>query len=434
MSILLKDFKYETITKPGSTAGTDGYTSTTNGTSSASTKSYYYIPDGWTQLPDGRWIDADGTLQINPAITEYGIYYPEGFVGDVPTSAGKSITLSSSAQDTDMMRALYPGDYDGISYLGQNPNTFNQAWHHKLVYEQGKTQLGVAKYTYPDGSYLAFWVGYAGYGLYYFVGYSASNPPTQLLSTTSTSVSTPEYTSLWDAVMAEDKSTWIYEESEEGDESWGTLFDIGMADGYETYIPSITDGTYNDGTSLTDSQPAPTVSYSIITTMPAQEATTASSESLTYTEILKLTNSGWNSWARSIDELEAGKCVKITVGSGVTSACISVGPKGMEGEGVARFKHGIICDQNGVRVYENGAMVKTLYSTQTVLSEIRVYRQTDNTIVYFVKTGTSSVVHTSNVTPQSLLIPLYVYGYLYTAGDRVASAAFATGVVQYGSV
>jgi len=101
---------------------------------------------------------------------------------------------------------------------------------------------------------------------------------------------------------------------------------------------------------------------------------------------------------------------------------------------VARFSHGIICDQNGVRVYENGAMVKTMFSVQTELTEIRIYRQPDNMIVYMAKTDADSVVHTSTVPTASRLLPLYAYGYLYTAGDKVTSAIFRTGEIQYGSV
>jgi len=436
MSILLKDFKYETIiSTSGSTAGMDEYTSTTSGTSSGSTLTYYYIPPGWTQLEDGRWIDEEGRLQVNPALTDFGLYYPDGFVGDTPTGSAKGIYLSTAVQENDMMRSLYPNDWDNTE-----SDVVARTYHHQIVWYNGKNELGVAKYTYPDGNYLAFWFGFAGYGLYYFVGYTATKPA-QTLSTSAGTFNQESYDALMEVILQEDRSTWIYgdgtdgPEGAEGGDSWGGLFDLTPSDGYESQ-PLITtsSGTYNDGTALTGDQTTTNVSYTVETVMPAQDATTGSTTPLTYTEILKLTNSGWNSWARSIDPLAAGKFIKYTAASGVTSACITIANKGMEGAGVARFTHGIICDSSGVRVYENGAMVKTLYATQTALSELRIYRQSSNTIVYMAITGTSSVVHTSTVPAKSLLIPLYAYGYLYTAGDRISSAVFKTGEVQYGSV
>ena len=71
---------------------------------------------------------------------------------------------------------------------------------------------------------------------------------------------------------------------------------------------------------------------------------------------------------------------------------------------------------------------------QTQLTEVRIYRQPANVIVYMAKTDAVSVVHTSTVPAASRLFSLYAYGYLYTAGDKVTSAVFKTGAVQYGSV
>ena len=422
MSTLLKDFKYETIVhNSGSTVGTDGYTSTTTGTSSASTLSYYYIPDGWSQLPSGQWVTEEGRLVVNPALTEYGLYFPEGFVGDAPgdNTDAKGIYLATYVQENDLMKALYPNDWDGT--IADNVAI---SYHHQIVWYQGQSQLGVVRFIYADGSYIAFWIGHAGYGLYYFVGYDYSNPPTQNLTYT------PAYgfqaVEVADVATIDPLTTLSYTSSSDV----VSIYELGS--GYDTsFVPY--DDVYSDGTSLYNDQ-FTSVNYSVTTTMPAQSATTGTSESLTYTEILKLTNSGWNSWARSIEPLALGKFIKFTTASGVTSACVVIAGKGMEGEGVARFSHGIICDSSGVRIYENGAMVKTLYATQTVLTELRIYRQSANEIVYMAITGTSSIAHTSTVPAPLKIIPLYAYGFLYTAGDRLTSASITTGDVQYGSV
>jgi len=431
MSILIKDYKYEVVTRTGGTAGTEGYTSTTTGTSGQSVLTYYYIPDGWTQLANGQWVDETGSLVSGYTMTSKGIFYPDGFIGDAPPdgerTGKKGIYLATTAQENDMMRALYPNDWDGTSTDMQA-----RVNHHNIVWYQGKSELGVSKYSYPDGSYLAFWMGFVGYGLYHFVEYENSKP-TQTLSEDSTNFNQDTYDALMDKILQEDRSKWIYQELPDG-ESWGELFDIEMADGYETPFIDVYSGTFNDGTPLIGDQTVPTTTYTVETTMPAQEATTSANEPLTYQELLQLTNSGWNTWARSINPLEAGTFVKFTAANGVTSACISIANKGMEGAGVARFSHGIICDQNGVRVYENGVLVKTLFSVQTELTEIRIYRQPDNVIAYMAKTDATSIVHTSTVPASSRLLPLYAYGYLYTAGDKVTSAVFKTGAVQYGSV
>ena len=432
MSTLIKDYKYELVTRYGSTAGTEGYTSTTTGTSEQSTMSYYYIPDGWTQLDNDQWIDETGSLVSGYTMTSKGIFYPDGFIGDAPPdgvrTGKKGIYLATTAQENDMMRTLYPNDWDGTATDMQA-----RVNHHNIVWYQGKSELGVSKYSYPDDSYLAFWVGFVGYGLYHFVEYENAKP-TQTLSEDSTNFNQDTYDALKDTILQEDRSKWIYQELPDG-ESWGEIFDITMADGYnQPVVPLGESGTYNDGTSLIDPTSVPTVTYTVETTMPAQEPTTSVNEPLTYQEILQLTNSGWNTWARAIDPLASGTFIKFTAASGVTSACISIANKGMEGAGVARFMHSIICDQNGVRVYENGTMVKTMFSVQTELTEIRIYRQSDNVIVYMAKTDEISVVHTSTVPTVSRLLQLYVYGYLYTAGDKVTSAVFKTGEIQYGSV
>jgi len=300
MSILIKDYKYELITRYGGTAGTEGYTSTNTGTSGQSTLTYYYIPDGWTQLANGQWIDETGGLVTGYTMTDRGIFYPDGFIGDAPPdgerTGKKGIYLATTAQENDMMRSLYPSDWDGtVTDMQARVN------HHKIVWYQGKSQLGVPIYSYPDGSYLAFWVGFVGYGLYHFVEYEYSKP-TQTLSEDSTGFNQKNYDAIIDGILQEDRTKWIYQEGKDG-ESWGELFDIEMVDGYDTSFTDVYSGTFNDGVPYIRDQTVPTSTYTVETTMPAQEATNSADDPLTYQELLQLTNSGWNTWARSINPL-----------------------------------------------------------------------------------------------------------------------------------
>jgi hypothetical protein len=66
---------------------------------------------------------------------------------------------------------------------------------------------------------------------------------------------------------------------------------------------------------------------------------------------------------------------------------------------------------------------------------LRIYRHADNSIVYVATTGKDTVVYTSGTPcPFPVSVPMFVYGQLYASGDRVTSASFETGEVQYGSV
>jgi hypothetical protein len=155
---------------------------------------------------------------------------------------------------------------------------------------------------------------------------------------------------------------------------------------------------------------------------------------LTYTELLTLTNAGWNSWARSIDPLRLGTYIVYTIATGVTSACVGIGPKGLESDGVGKFTHSIIADKDGVKIYESGALKTTLYNSQVELTQLRIYRMMDNSIVYVATTGTATQVYTSLVAAPSKATPIYAYGYLFIASDKVTTARYRTGEVQYGSV
>ena len=58
----------------------------------------------------------------------------------------------------------------------------------------------------------------------------------------------------------------------------------------------------------------------------------------------------------------------------------------------------------------------------------------DNSIVYVATTGTATQVYTSLVAAPAKATPIYSYGFLFIASDKVTSATYKTGEVQYGSV
>ncbi len=187
---------------------------------------------------------------------------------------------------------------------------------------------------------------------------------------------------------------------------------------YQTRI--VIDGTPTPDPSGAPSAPLPTAT--IKTWLPAQDAIAAiPAIPPTPSQIDYLTQRGWNSWARTIDELTLGSFLSYTV-SGV--AFLGIGRQNKEGHSLGSFKHGLLVDDSGVWVMESGVKVKQLGAKAI---NPRIYRQPDEVIVYL----------NGNYAYKSLIPaagPLFGYGYLYTSGDTITSAAFTTGSVKFGRV
>ena len=394
MSILIKDYQYETITMTsGSTASSDAYTTTDQ----------VYNTEDW------RIITEDGRLTIDYSKAPKGIYsFP---LGPFTISQAELVAYLTGKSNLDA------GD---ISYF----------WR-QIYYWASKSLHGYYPgkpiYTLPYG-YLAFWYGIAGFGLYLFVSYDAAQP-----TQTVTYSDDPIMDSAISDIMANKVKLDIDSLMDilAGD-TGGGLVDVTMADGYLD-IPDLYSDLYDQVPSTTNiSSSTPTAT--VTTTMPAQDAYVGEATSLTYTELLTLTNAGWNSWARSIDPLRLGTYIVYTIATGVTSACVGIGPKGLESDGVGKFTHSIIADKDGVKIYESGALKTTLYNSQVELTQLRIYRMMDNSIVYVATTGTATQVYTSLVAAPAKATPIYSYGFLFIASDKVTSATYKTGEVQYGSV
>ena len=185
-------------------------------------------------------------------------------------------------------------------------------------------------------------------------------------------------------------------------------------------------------------QPAAVTTSSTVTvttTYPAQPARTAPAPvappAIQYI-LQRLASHGWQTHARSVDPLNAGEFIDYTVGDGAVGACVAVGLKGLDGQMISRFSHGLIADGQGIRIYEGGQVVRTIRSVFTGTTKIRIYRHQDNTIAYVVTVGGETLIHTSEkMSDWPGKFPLYVYGYLYSSGDKITSAAFTAGEVQY---
>lgn len=172
------------------------------------------------------------------------------------------------------------------------------------------------------------------------------------------------------------------------------------------------------------------------TYVPATPAVAAEPKAYeTYAVIEKLANHGWNTYARSIAPIAAGSYVLFQAAGDITGACLTVGVKGKEGQDIHLFDHSLIIDIEGIRAYEKGNYVSRMRLSHDPVTALRIYRHVNNTIVYAATTGAETVVYSSVVQPSlPSFLDMYVYGFLYASGDRVTSASFETGEVQYGRV
>ena len=182
-----------------------------------------------------------------------------------------------------------------------------------------------------------------------------------------------------------------------------------------------------------DAPPAEETEY-VTTCYPASEPETGTPGiPPTAGQIITGLNIGWNSWSRSVDQIDTDRYLRYTMANGVTGVFIGVSTHGVEGQQIASFKHGIIVDLTGIHIYESGVVVQTIRDSHSSESYIRIVRQIDNSIVYVVTTGTQTIVHVRGAATQSKLMPLYAYAYIYQSGDVVISNEIKTGEVLFGA-
>jgi len=143
-------------------------------------------------------------------------------------------------------------------------------------------------------------------------------------------------------------------------------------------------------------------------------------------------NIGWNTWARSIEQLLPGKFIEYTVSVGARGAFVGIGGASELGNMIRSFQYGILIDLSGIWVFELGVKVKLLMATDLSTARIRIYLQADNTIIYFIIAGTESLVHECPIKAKP--VQLYGCAYLYSASDTITSARLPTGEVKFGSV
>jgi hypothetical protein len=133
-------------------------------------------------------------------------------------------------------------------------------------------------------------------------------------------------------------------------------------------------------------------------------------------------NQGWNSYARTVGTLDTSSYLEFTVKPGTYAALVGIGPIGMEGMRVSKFKCGVLVDTSGIYAFESGAKVALLAATNTFGLAVRILRLADGRIAY----TAGGLVHISNVRTYDQRSILYAYGMLYSGGDEVSSAKFVS--------
>lgn len=145
-------------------------------------------------------------------------------------------------------------------------------------------------------------------------------------------------------------------------------------------------------------------------------------------------NEGWNSWARSVDQLPLGAYISYTVNPGSHGVLVTVGTAGREGNHINSFTHGLLVEPGGVKIFENGTITILRYS-YTAATEFRLYRQPDNKVVAIVILDNQTLAYVFPINAHSLKnIPIYAYCYLYRGDDTIVGSKIREdNPVQFGA-
>lgn len=204
------------------------------------------------------------------------------------------------------------------------------------------------------------------------------------------------------------------------------------ADGYTVPDVDLFENALGDLV-LTDSLYVSTDQNTTMVWHPPMPAVPGTNTTYSIDIIGKVLNKGWNTSARSIATFDIGNCCVFNVADGITGSILGIAHEGSDGSVPYALSHAIICDVAGVHIRENNTTIKTLKDLQTSTSQLRIHRQTDGSIVYVAITGTETLVYTSLLALPKY-IPVYVYGMLYSSGDKILDTDFADyGDVQYGA-
>lgn len=131
---------------------------------------------------------------------------------------------------------------------------------------------------------------------------------------------------------------------------------------------------------------------------------------------------GWeNNRARSRFPLEVGNEIRFKVSPASMGVFIGFDEDGKASQPIRDFKHGLMIDADGVRVYENGVFVHTLAATFAASTEIVAAREWPNgTRLIYKITGGAKYISATPITGVQ-----YAYVSLYSSDDVILEAGYA---------
>ena len=143
-----------------------------------------------------------------------------------------------------------------------------------------------------------------------------------------------------------------------------------------------------------------------------------------------LTNSNWDSHARSIVDFPRGSFIEYTTSGAPSGVFVGFGLKGQDSDPLSRFTFGVLVDPLGARVFENGSPVHTLKGLGYSSTVYRVVIQPNGSVVYLAIHGTDIGIYKSTIKAPNTT--LYAYGKIYTSSERVNEAKKNSGKVLFG--
>lgn len=208
----------------------------------------------------------------------------------------------------------------------------------------------------------------------------------------------------------------------DGYDSWSSLDDFTLSNGFKSWEQEFPSSSTDPQYKLVETQETvwvPPTEY-----IPAIPSIAATPTQIKYEE-----NTGWNTWARSVDQLAKGTFYVFTCPQANEGFFLGVGDMFQLGNQISLFSHGLLVDASGIRVYEGGTVKHTLTTSFSSLSKIRIYRQADGSIVYAVTNGSDTYLYES--LEEYATDDAYIYGYIYSSNDRILTSSFKSGSVQY---
>jgi hypothetical protein len=168
--------------------------------------------------------------------------------------------------------------------------------------------------------------------------------------------------------------------------------------------------------------------YAIGVRLPAvPSAPAVAAVSPTPSQMVKLTNSGWNSTSRSRSPLDKGAFYSHSVVQNSRATFVGIGTKGLDMLPIGAYPVGVLSDADGTYAVEYGVKKALLQGILSAASQVRVFKDTSNRVHCMVTGGgsyRSSIVNGD----------VYIYTKMYTGDDTLTGFGLSSGAIQYGSV